>query len=92
MTKPRLGVFKFSSCDGCQLSILDLEEELLTLIDSVDICDFLEASSDSKGGPYDIALVEGSVSTPEEPKSASPLTRLRMIGPSHSTGRASQRA
>ena len=73
MTKPRLGVFKFSSCDGCQLSILDLEEELLTLVDSIDICDFLEASSDSKGGPYDIALVEGSVSTPEE------VERIRKI-------------
>jgi len=66
LARPRLGVFKFSSCDGCQLSILDLEEELLALVGSVEIRDFLEASSDSKGGPYDIALVEGSISTPEE--------------------------
>jgi coenzyme F420-reducing hydrogenase gamma subunit len=66
MPKPRLGVFKFSSCDGCQLSILDAEEELLSLLDKVDLGDFLEASSASSGAPYDLALVEGSVSTQEE--------------------------
>jgi sulfhydrogenase subunit delta len=66
MARPTLGVFKFSSCDGCQLSILDLEDELLTLVDRVDIRDFLEASSDVKEGPLDLALVEGSISTPEE--------------------------
>jgi coenzyme F420-reducing hydrogenase gamma subunit len=64
--KPKLGVFKFSSCDGCQLSILDAEEELLRLADSVELRDFLEASSASSGAPYDISLVEGSISTPEE--------------------------
>jgi coenzyme F420-reducing hydrogenase gamma subunit len=66
LTRPTLGVFKFSSCDGCQLSILDLEGQLLTIFESVDVRHFLEASSDLKGGPYDIALVEGCVSTPEE--------------------------
>ena len=66
MAKPKLGVFKFSSCDGCQLSILDAEEELLPLLGQVELRDFLEASSTSAGGPYDIALVEGSVSTREE--------------------------
>jgi coenzyme F420-reducing hydrogenase gamma subunit len=66
MSKPKLGVFKFSSCDGCQLSILDAEEELLALADRVEIRDFLEATSASSGAPYDISLVEGSISTPEE--------------------------
>lgn len=66
MAKPRLGVFKFSSCDGCQLSILDAEDELLAIADSVEICDFLEATSASAGAPYDVALVEGSISTPDE--------------------------
>jgi coenzyme F420-reducing hydrogenase gamma subunit len=66
MSKPKLGVFKFSSCDGCQLSILDAEEELLALADRVEIRDFLEATSSSSGPPYDISLVEGSISTPEE--------------------------
>jgi sulfhydrogenase subunit delta len=64
--KPKLGVFKFSSCDGCQLSILDAEEELLALAARVEIRDFLEATSASAGPPYDVALVEGSISTPEE--------------------------
>jgi len=66
MARPKLGVFKFSSCDGCQLSILDAEDELIALADLVEIRDFLEATSASKGGPYDISLVEGSISTPEE--------------------------
>jgi len=66
MSKPRLGVFKFSSCDGCQLSILDAEDELLELLGRVELADFLEASSASAGAPYDVALVEGSVSTEEE--------------------------
>jgi len=66
MSKPRLGVFKFSSCDGCQLSILDAEDELLDLLDKVELADFLEASSASAGPPYDVALVEGSISTEEE--------------------------
>jgi len=66
MSKPRLGVFKFSSCDGCQLSILDAEDELLELLDMVELADFLEASSASTGPPYDVALVEGSISTEEE--------------------------
>jgi len=66
MAKPRLGVFKFSSCDGCQLSVLDLEDELLTLLERYEFCKFLEASSEVNGGPYDLALVEGSISSPDE--------------------------
>lgn len=66
MSKPKIAVYKFSSCDGCQLSILNLEDELLDLADVVDIAYFLEARSEIKPGPYDIALVEGSVSTPHE--------------------------
>lgn len=64
--RPRLGVFKFASCDGCQLSILNLEDELLTLGDAVEIAYFPEASSDFGSGPFDIALVEGSVTTPDD--------------------------
>jgi len=66
MKRPRLAVFKFSSCDGCQLSVLSLEEDLLTLDGKVDIAYFPEASSRMLDGPYDIGLVEGSVSTPED--------------------------
>jgi coenzyme F420-reducing hydrogenase gamma subunit len=64
--RPRLGVFKFTSCDGCQLSILNLEDDLLTLGQVLDISYFPEASSDMRAGPYDIALVEGSITTPED--------------------------
>ncbi len=62
-TKPKLAVFKFASCDGCQLSLLDCEDELLAIAGAVDIAHFLEATSRVEPGPYDIALVEGSITT-----------------------------
>jgi sulfhydrogenase subunit delta len=61
--KPRIGVFKFASCDGCQLSLLDAEDELLGLAEAVEIAHFPEASRAMVKGPYDISLVEGSVTT-----------------------------
>lgn len=64
--KPRLGVFKFASCDGCQLSLLDAEDELLPLCDRIEIAHFAEASSRLEPGPYDVALVEGSITTAED--------------------------
>jgi coenzyme F420-reducing hydrogenase gamma subunit len=65
-TRPTLAVWKFSSCDGCQLSLLDVEDELLAIADRVQIAHFLEASSATVEGPYDVSLVEGSITTPEE--------------------------
>ncbi len=62
-SKPKLAVWKFASCDGCQLSLLDLEDELLALADRVEIADFREASSAVADGPYDLSLVEGSITT-----------------------------
>ena len=64
--KPKLAVFKFASCDGCQLSLLDAEDELLAVAGIVDIAYFLEATSRIKDGPYDITLVEGSITTPHD--------------------------
>lgn len=64
--RPKLAVFKFASCDGCQLSILNLEEDLLALGQALEIAYFPEASSDMKPGPYDITLVEGSITTAED--------------------------
>jgi coenzyme F420-reducing hydrogenase gamma subunit len=61
--KQTLAVWKFASCDGCQLSLLDLEDELLGLADQLEIAYFLEASSATVGGPYDVSLVEGSITT-----------------------------
>jgi sulfhydrogenase subunit delta len=65
-TQPSLAVFKFASCDGCQLSLLDAEDELLTLAGKVKIAHFLEASSHVDPGPYDVSLVEGSITTPHD--------------------------
>ena len=64
--KPKLAVWKFASCDGCQLSLLDCEDELLALAGRVEIAYFLEASRAVVKGPYDLSLVEGSISTPED--------------------------
>jgi coenzyme F420-reducing hydrogenase gamma subunit len=45
MARPKLAVWKFASCDGCQLSLLDCEDELLALAGQIEIAHFLEASS-----------------------------------------------
>ncbi len=61
--KPKIAVWKFSSCDGCQLSLLDCEDELLAVADAVEIAYFPEATRAVVKGPYDISLVEGSITT-----------------------------
>jgi coenzyme F420-reducing hydrogenase gamma subunit len=61
-----LAVWKFASCDGCQLSLLDCEDELLAVADAVEIAHFLEATRASVKGPYDLSLVEGSITTPHD--------------------------
>jgi sulfhydrogenase subunit delta len=64
--RPRLGVFKFASCDGCQLSLLDCEDELLAVSAAIEIAYFPEASRAMLKGPYDLSLVEGSITTPHD--------------------------
>ncbi|GCE30117.1 oxidoreductase [Dictyobacter alpinus] len=64
--KPKLAVWKFASCDGCQLSLLDCEDELLALADKVEIANFREASREVIQGPYALSLVEGSITTAED--------------------------
>jgi sulfhydrogenase subunit delta len=66
VARKRLAVWKFSSCDGCQLSLLDCEDELLMLAGELEIAYFLEATSAVAEGPYDLSLVEGSIGTPHD--------------------------
>jgi len=66
MARPKLAVWKFASCDGCQLSLLDCEDELLAVADAIDIAYFPEATSHVDPGPYDLSLVEGSITTPHD--------------------------
>jgi coenzyme F420-reducing hydrogenase gamma subunit len=73
MDTPTLAVFKLASCDGCQLTVLDCEDELLALAGRVRIAHFLEASSAVQPGPYDVTLVEGSITT------AADAERIRRI-------------
>ena len=63
---PTLAVWKFASCDGCQLALLDCEDELLALAGKVRIASFPEATRTVAPGPYDLSLVEGSITTPED--------------------------
>jgi coenzyme F420-reducing hydrogenase gamma subunit len=70
---PTLAVWKFASCDGCQLSLLDCEDELLAVAGRVRIAHFLEASRAVADGPYDVSLVEGSITTAHD------LERIRRI-------------
>ena len=74
--KPTLAVWKFASCDGCQLSLLDCEDELLALTGEVEIAYFLEATSYEGKGPYDLSLVEGSVTTAHDAKRIKEVRRL----------------
>ncbi|GIU85918.1 MAG: oxidoreductase [Acidimicrobiia bacterium] len=64
--RPTLAVWKFASCDGCQLTLLDCEDELLAIADAVEVAYFLEATRATVEGPYDLSLVEGSVTTPAD--------------------------
>lgn len=64
--KPKLAVWKFASCDGCQLSLLDCEDELLAVAGAIEIANFPEASRSIVKGPYDVSLVEGSITTPHD--------------------------
>jgi sulfhydrogenase subunit delta len=58
--KPKIGVFSFTSCEGCQLTILNLEDEILALLGHLDIVNFREAI-DEKRDDYDVAFIEGSI-------------------------------
>lgn len=71
--RPKLAVYKFASCDGCQLSLLSIEEKLLQLAGRVEIAYFLEATSRIQPGPYDVGIVEGSITTTED------IERIRRI-------------
>lgn len=74
--KPKLAVWKFASCDGCQLSLLDCENELLAVAGAVDIANFPEASRKVVSGPYDVSLVEGSITTPHDAERIHKVRRM----------------
>jgi coenzyme F420-reducing hydrogenase gamma subunit len=71
--RPKVAIHKFASCDGCQLSLLDAEDELLPVSETVDIAYFPEASRRMVKGPYDLTFIEGSITTPHD------VERLRLI-------------
>ena len=74
--RPKLAVWKFASCDGCQLSLLNCEEELLDVVGAVHVANFLEASREVVEGPYDLSLVEGSITTPHDAERIHKVRRM----------------
>ena len=74
MARPKLAVWKLASCDGCQLTLLDCQDELLALAAEAEIVHFTEATSTDEAGPYDVSLVEGSITTPQD---AERIRRIR---------------
>jgi coenzyme F420-reducing hydrogenase gamma subunit len=77
--KPKIAIWKFASCDGCQLSLLDCEDQLMAVAEAVDIANFPEASRAVVGGPYDISLVEGSITTPHDEERIHTIRRASKI-------------
>ena len=77
--KPKLAVWKFASCDGCQLSLLDCEDELLAVAGAVEIANFPEASRAVVEGPYDLSLVEGSITTPHDAERIQEVRRASKV-------------
>ncbi len=73
---PTLAVWKFASCDGCQLSLLDCEAELLAVTERLTIANFVEASREVLKGPYDLSLVEGSITTAHDAERIHKIRRI----------------
>ncbi len=78
-TKPKVAVWKFASCDGCQLSLLDCEDELLAITGAIEIANFVEASRVVDKGPYDLSLVEGSITTPHDEERIHQVRRISKV-------------
>ena len=89
MAKPRVAVFDFTGCEGCQLQVLNCEEELLDILGLIEIVNFREAM-DEKSDDYDIALIDGGISTPADVKRITAIREragtLITIGSCSSTG------
>jgi sulfhydrogenase subunit delta len=77
--KPKLAVWKFASCDGCQLSLLDCEDELLAVAGEIEIANFPEASRQVLKGPYEISLVEGSITTPHDAERIHKIRKMSKV-------------
>jgi len=72
MSKPKIAIFDFACCEGCQLQFVNLEEELLDLLGVADVVEWREAMSE-KSDEYDIAIIEGSITRLEDEE------RLKLI-------------
>jgi sulfhydrogenase subunit delta len=65
MSNPRVAIFDFACCEGCQLQIVNLEAEIIDLVSAIDVVEWREAMSE-QSDEYDIAIIEGSITRPED--------------------------
>ena len=63
--KPKVAFFELSSCEGCQLQIVNNEATLLDFLSLVEVVNFREAMKE-RSDDYEIAFVEGSVTRADE--------------------------
>lgn len=63
--KPKVAFFDFACCEGCQLQIANLEEDIIGLANLVEVVEFREVLT-VKAPEYDIAFIEGSITRQED--------------------------
>jgi len=64
MKKPKVGIFDFACCEGCQLQIANMGEDVLAVLGSIDVLEWREVMSEKWGKKLDIAIIEGSITDP----------------------------
>ena len=78
MEKPRIAFFDFASCEGCQLQVINLEEDLLQVVGAVEVVSFREAMK-GHSDDYDIAFVEGSITRKSDEERLNGIRRCAKV-------------
>jgi sulfhydrogenase subunit delta len=63
--RPKVAFFDFASCEGCQLQIANLEDELLDLVGAVELVNFREVMTE-RSDDYAVAFIEGACTRPHD--------------------------
>ena len=66
MNKPKIAIFDFTDCEGCEVQIINLKEKLMNFLDYVDVINWRLGQTLNFKGPYDVALIEGTPIRPAE--------------------------
>jgi len=66
MPKPRVAIFEFTDCEGCEVEIVSLRDKFLLLEKRLDIVNWRLGQENNQPGPYDITIIEGTPITQHE--------------------------